>query len=184
MTVRMMAAFAAFTMLLAAESAKAASFDAEMQPDGRVTIQMSGRIDIGDSDKLADLFRTVRNQRLRVAEVSLNSRGGLLPEAMASAEIIRREGVATSVRDTCASACFVLFAAGKARNLASGARLGVHMAQALNGPSEEWTSVLAARYRKYGVPASVVAKMETTFPSGMAWLTPEEMWAMGHPQKI
>jgi len=62
--------------------------------------------------------------RLRV--VHLNSAGGRLGEAVKIARLIAGRKLATYTSSTCASACALVYAAGRERYLRKGARLGFH----------------------------------------------------------
>ena len=85
-----------------------------LKDDGRVLIDLRGPIAAGDAQALKSLIKSANDNHLLVASVRLNSDGGALAEAAELASIIQFGKLATVVANgaTCASACFVVFAAG------------------------------------------------------------------------
>ncbi|MEJ1935036.1 hypothetical protein WDZ92_32970, partial [Nostoc sp. NIES-2111] len=82
--------------------------------------------------------------------------------------------------DTCASACFVVYAAGAKKLATPMARLGVHTAYEPGGSiSSKATATMAEACRRFGVPQSVLAKMARTKAPDIAWITRKEARAMG-----
>ncbi len=82
----------------------------------------------------------------------------------------------------CASACFLLFAAGEHRTYETGARIGVHSVTSSNhlGPDDGDGTLAMARYAAHmGVPAGIVGEMVTTESTGIAWLSEDELAGMG-----
>jgi hypothetical protein len=65
--------------------------------------------------------------------VELNSLGGRSAAAEEMADLIRSRGLDTRVSVKCASACTVLFLAGRRRFMRAGALFGFHAASAFNG---------------------------------------------------
>jgi len=65
----------------------------------------------------------------------LNSAGGKLLEGVKIAAAIRDAKISTAVGEkaVCASACFLIFAAGNPKFAADGARIGVHKASDIGG---------------------------------------------------
>jgi hypothetical protein len=84
--------------------------------------EVAGGFKYGMARDAEALFETAPNLRV----VHLNSAGGRLGEAAKLARLIRARGLATYSADVCASACTVAYAAGRARYLRAGARLGFH----------------------------------------------------------
>lgn len=84
--------------------------------------EVAGGLKFGIADQAEELFASAPNLKV----VHLNSPGGRLGEAIKLARLVRERGVATYTATTCASACTVVFAAGRERNLRLGARLGFH----------------------------------------------------------
>ncbi len=173
------AALAMGVALFGVQASRAATMSTVPLQDGSVAVSLSGKIDFGDTERLADMVRDLRRRGVRVSAVRLESGGGLVPVGLTMAELVRREGLATVVEGTCASACFSVFAAGRVKLVGAGARLGVHMPHALDGNSNAWAAFQAERYRHYGVPRSIVAKMTGTPYNAIAWLSPDDERAMG-----
>ena len=113
----------------------------------------------------------------------MTSPGGNLREGVRLAETIKASDLETGVVDQCASACFLMFAAGKSKFVIDDAEVGVHSASMTGGrettESQAITTLMARAASDYGVPASIIGKMVTTPPDKMAWLTPEDLKAMG-----
>ncbi|WP_411352528.1 hypothetical protein PNH50_05965 [Leisingera aquaemixtae] len=61
-----------------------------------------------------------------VRRVRLAGPGGLIYEARGAAKLIRRHQLDTEAAALCASACTLIFAAGRTRRLAAGGQLGFH----------------------------------------------------------
>jgi hypothetical protein len=94
----------------------------------------------------------------QVRIVSLNSPGGHVGPAMEVAEMIHSRGLATYVDRFCASACTLVFLAGRERWLAPGARLGFHQARAPGFSTAEADAVLRAAYERFALPRAFIAR--------------------------
>lgn len=88
--------------------------------DGMVLL--SGEIDWA----MLAALKAAMAEHPEIAGVDLNSDGGLVYAARAIANVVVKQGFDTSVRETCNSACTLIFAAGTRRVLPEGARLGFH----------------------------------------------------------
>lgn len=86
------------------------------------TLRFEGTITFG----LTKRARTLMAQTPQLTKVTLNSPGGHIYEARGFAYLIRDHGLDTHATQECSSACTLLFAAGRHRSLATGARLGFH----------------------------------------------------------
>jgi hypothetical protein len=150
---------------------------------GQVALLIAGRIDPGDAAQLQGAGRLLAPGEA-VALVVLNSPGGAVGEASAMARQIRALGVPVLVpsRGVCASACFLLFAAGAPRFAEAGAHIGVHSASVSGGGENRdtlaTTALMAREAAAYGVPPSITGRMVTTAPGAIAWLAPSELAAM------
>lgn len=93
------------------------------EADGRISI--SGQIDVGDADRFA---AWLEENRPEAQEVSLDSSGGSVADALAIGRTIRGSGYDTIVDDgsVCLSACPYLLAGGVERRATEGAVVGVH----------------------------------------------------------
>lgn len=114
----------------------------------------------------------------------LDSPGGSVIEAERLAGTIRSSRLPVGVMDgsMCASACFLLFAAAPRKLVQVGARIGVHSASI--DASEDvstmaMTTAMARDAAAYGVPSGIIGRMVTTEPGQMAWLSGDELYAMG-----
>jgi hypothetical protein len=102
-----------------------------------------------------------------VRTVRLDSPGGHLQPALQVAEIIRARGLGTYVPRMCASACTVVFLAGKDRFLAPDARLGFHQASAPGIQASYFDAMLRATYQKTGVPDGFIDHVLRTPPQSI-----------------
>ena len=119
-----------------------------------------------------------------VVTIRLNSNGGNLLESAVIADIVRKAKISTSVLSnaTCASGCFVIFAAGQEKFAHYTAQIGVHGASDEKGQetiqSSAATVGMARIVKELGVPASIVGKMVVTPPDQMVWLTVDDLRSM------
>lgn len=101
--------------------AREARYQLTLSDDGR-QIHLTGEITHGLSRRMAELLtRSPAPRRLR-----LTSDGGLIYEARGVAQLILQHQLDTEVTGLCASACTLIFAAGRRRHLAEGGQLGFH----------------------------------------------------------
>jgi hypothetical protein len=165
--------------------ASAAELTSVTGPGLRDTLSLEGDIVPGDSDRFYDILKTARDAGRKAVALRLRSRGGNLAEGLRLAEAVRQAGLQTIVDDAaiCASACFIVFAAGTARQASHSASLGVHGASDREGRetvrSNAATITMARAVRDLGVPPAIIGKMVVTPPSGMVWLDVSELTAMG-----
>jgi hypothetical protein len=98
--------------------------------DGTVAISIAGEIVEGDAEALRLEIQTARFANFPISEIQLNSIGGSLYEGTSLARVVRAASLNTRVmeRSICASACFLVFAAGSTKSIQNGARVGVHAA--------------------------------------------------------
>jgi hypothetical protein len=152
--------------------------------DGTAVADLDGEIIAGDAKSFDDLLRTAMATGRNVVGLRLNSPGGLVGEAATIARSVSIKGIDVAVLPgkQCLSACFLIFAEGRQKYFSLSARIGVHGAsiggQETTG-AEATTLIMARAISELHVPPSVIAKMVTTPPTEMAWLTPEELISMG-----
>ena len=101
--------------------------------DGRITIAITGKITLGDTDAFAAEVKRANVAGKMVANVSLNSVGGNLLEGVKLADAVRVGKISINVDKTCASACFLVFAAGTTKFANYAAQIGVHGASDISG---------------------------------------------------
>ena len=151
--------------------------------DGRITIVMTGRITPGDTDAFTAEVKRANDAKKIVANVSLNSLGGNLLEGVKLADAVRFGKISTNVEKTCASACFLVFAAGSTKFANYAAQIGVHGASDISGAetvqSDAATVSMAKIAKKLGVPAPIIGRMVVTPPSEMVWLSLADLQSMG-----
>ena len=149
---------------------------------GLVVIKAFGEIAPGDSDRLMSVLVLLPTKEAHV--LALNSPGGSVVAGQSLATMIKQTGLGVYVSDsaTCASACFLLYAAGRSKFYSPGARVGIHSA---SGPDYEtpasmaMTTVAARTMSDMGVPDAIVGRMIRTPPGSMAWLSEAELVSMG-----
>jgi hypothetical protein len=152
---------------------------------GRVIVSLDGEIVGGDADKLTTIIKSANAGRHFVSSIRLNSPGGVIAEGVKLASIVRYGRIATVVPngDKCASACFIVFAAGDPKYVSYGAFVGVHGASDEAGretvEAGAATVSMARIVKDLGVPAPIIGKMVVTPPDQIVWLTPEDLRSMG-----
>jgi hypothetical protein len=168
-----------------AAGARAADLTSSATGDGRVMISLSGAISPGDSDNLKSAVKVANDAGKRVSSLRLNSAGGNLVEGAKLAELVMLAKFATDVGQgaTCASACFLVFAAGQTKSADYTARIGVHGASDRTGAETVQSgaaTVLMARLAKdLGVPPAIIGRMVVTPPAQIIWLNPADLQSMG-----
>ncbi|WP_439402903.1 ATP-dependent Clp protease proteolytic subunit [Bradyrhizobium sp. DASA03068] len=174
-------------LLTAAFSSHAESAEVKVGvgKSGQATIWITGEIVAGDADKFSQSIRQANDSGKFVANVRLDSPGGNLLEGVKIADAIRFGKTSTNVGKTavCASACFLMFAAGATKNASYGAQIGVHGASGENGEetaaSGAATVSMAKIAKELGVPSAIIGRMVVTSPQDMVWLSPQELQSMG-----
>jgi hypothetical protein len=153
--------------------------------EGKVVVVLNGEIVLGDTDQFQQIVRTANNTGRIVSGIRLNSPGGNLLEGVKLADAVRFAKIATVVPNgsTCASACFVAFAAGAEKFASYSASVGVHGASDRNGQetvaSNAATVGMAKIVKELGVPADIIGRMVVTPPDQIIWLSPNNLRAMG-----
>src|SRR5262249_41222392 len=136
--------------------------------DGAVVIRVFGRIVGGDAEGFAGAVKQVGANGKSIERIELDSPGGSLSEGARMALLVKASRISTSVpsRGVCASACFLVFAAGAKKFAGPGARIGVHKASEAGGretlTSADATHAMARFARELGVPSWVVERMQVT----------------------
>ena len=165
--------------------AVAADIKSTSGKDGQVTILITGQIDPGDADTFSTAIKKANSAGKLVANIRLNSEGGNLFEGVKLAGAIRYGKMSTNVgkNSICASACFLIFAAGSTKFASYDARIGVHGASDEDGnetvQSGAATISMARVARELGVPPEIIGRMVVTPPTEMVWLAPQDLQTMG-----
>lgn len=169
---------------LALDVANAAVIAPRAKTMDGIELHLEGEILMGDAERLEANFEQAKAAGLKVTAINLNSPGGLVVSGAAMARSIRARELRTVVgkNATCASACFMLFAAGRERIASEDARIGVHSAvtpKLGETDSAKSSTIDSARFlAELGVPSIVLGKMVTSKPSEMAWLTKDDLRLM------
>lgn len=170
---------AGLALIMAPIAAVAATFTFDHQ-----TVIMRGPIVQGDGASLDRFLSAGHNNGHPLTTLQLNSPGGLVREGMALADAVRQYHVNVTVPEDglCASACFLLFAAGEHKEVGPGARIGIHSATSTGGVGQDDGNgtLLMARYAaQEGVPAAIVGQMVITDSVNVIWLNEPELRSMG-----
>jgi ATP-dependent protease ClpP protease subunit len=153
--------------------------------DDTAVIALNGDIAAGNADAVETLIRTVNESGRLVSAVRLDSGGGSLVEAVKLADLVRRAKLPTIVAGgaRCASACFIVFAAGVEKFASYDALIGVHGVSDKFGretvQTEAATIAMARIVSRFGVPPGIIGQMVTTPAQKIAWLTPQDLREMG-----
>lgn len=170
---------------VAAGTVAAAELGGVRTDDNATIIALSGDIEEGDADGTEALIKTANDDGRLVTAIRLDSPGGSLAEGIKLAELIRRAKLPTVVASgaRCASACFIVFAAGVEKFASFGAAIGVHGVSDRLGhqsaQTEAATLAMARIASMFGVPPRIVSRMIVTRPDDIAWLSPDDLRAMG-----
>lgn len=163
-------------------SASAAEIKSAPAKDNRVLITINGELSQGDADIFKATVKAANNDGKFVSNIRLNSVGGNLVEGVKLADAVRFGKISTNVgkNAVCASACFLVFAAGATKYVNYTAKIGVHGAADQAGEEVGDATVSMARVAKeLGVPSSIIGRMVVTPPSDMVWLSPQDLQSMG-----
>jgi hypothetical protein len=165
--------------------AQAASWKSSATRDGRIVVSISGDITEGDTEAFKAAVKAANDAGKLVTSIRLNSVGGNLLEGVKLSEAVRFAKVATNVGQgaTCASACFLIFAAGETKFANYTAQIGVHGASDKTGAetvqSGAATVSMARIAKDLGVPPAIIGRMVVTPPDQMVWLSPADLQSMG-----
>lgn len=170
---------------LVGSAAVAAELSIVTLKDDIIILALGGDVAAGDTEAAEALIKTVNDGDRLISAVRLDSPGGSLAEAVKLAGLIRRAKLPTIVAagSHCASACFIVFAAGNEKFASYEAAIGVHGVSDKFGretaQTEEATIAMARFASGFGVPPRIIGRMLTTHAHQIAWLTPDDLRAMG-----
>ena len=168
-------------LALSASVAAAAEIKSFNLKDGSVEISISGNIAPGDIDALRASIKAANDAGKLVTSLRLNSDGGSLLEAVRMADWVKSAKISTNVGQgaTCASACFLIFAAGETKYANNSARIGVHGASEKGVVSRAGTTSMADVAKALDVPWSIIRRMINTPPGEVEWLSLADLRLMG-----
>ena len=147
-------------------------------------IELKGAIEVGDLDRLQEMAQPARKKAGPVIGLTMNSRGGDVAEADRISQFIAQKGwdVAVGARNICASACFLILAAGRRKLVHEDAYVGIHGASNKQGQQDQGamaaTTFMARAFKRLGVPENLVGRMVATPPDKMAWLRANDLLPM------
>jgi len=165
-----------------ATAANAAYIRSATSSEGKEVIFLDGEIEPGDAQSLRNVIKRANDANRLVSAIRLNSPGGNLGEGARLADMIRYGHIPTVVPAgaQCASACFLVFAAGPEKYASYSANVGVHGASDQSGREEGNATISMARAAKeLGVPETIIGKMVITPPDQIVWLSPVDLRSMG-----
>ena len=115
--------------------------------------------------------------------LKLKSNGGLIKDAAEIADMVRNHKIQTWVPKNaiCASSCFIIFAAGIAKNADETARIGVHGASTTADPQHidnNMTMTVTKMYKILNIPPQIIGKMVITDPTDIIWLDKSDLQSM------
>jgi hypothetical protein len=168
-------------LALSVSVAAAAEIKSFNLKDESVEISISGDIAPGDADLLKARIKAANDAGKQVTPLRLNSAGGNLLEAVRLAAAVRSAKMSTNVGQsaTCASACFLIFAAGETKYASISARIGVHRASEKGVVSRDATTSMADVAKELDVPWSIIRRMINTPPGEVEWLSLTDLRLMG-----
>eukprot|EP01037_Dinobryon_pediforme_P012900 gene12900-13001_t len=155
-------------------------------------VALSGKLVVGDDDKLAIVLRQARDQGAGSIFLRLDSPGGSVWAGVSIADKLdayKRESHASVItvvgdNEMCASACFLIWLSGSVSTSGIASQLGVHGASSsLSGQQDigalAVTTMMAKFFHERNVPDDVVGRMVVTAPSDMVWLKTSDLQRIG-----
>ena len=182
--VRLVCAMVLLTLCIPAPT-NAAEVARHLTTRGVATISITGEIAEGDAESLRREITKAKTGGYSISKIQLNSIGGSLFEGTSIARAIRGASLNTNVAagGTCASVCFLAFAAGSVKSVDAGARVGVHAASSETGEetqaSRAATAAMARIATLLGVPSRIIESMVSTPSARMFWLNRANFMSMG-----
>ncbi len=189
------AALAAFILPCAAADAAQITYGFR---GNDAAIMITGEIEPGDAMAVSRTMGAVGATGHRLAVVALNSPGGRVSEATIISDMVRTQGLSTFIPNNgeCASACFMIFAAGRGKVVGDGVMVGIHSAAEtvmVKGPfdaretsvptmtanSQVITAEVVNYVQTLGVPRYLTTKMAQTPANQIYWLNNDDLQAMG-----
>lgn len=177
---------AAVSLIATLTSSRVSAADVSYVVAGSVaTISITGEIAAGDTDALRSAITRAAEAGYPVSEISLNSMGGNVSEGVKIVRLVNSANLNTNVPlgATCASVCFLAFAAGAKKSVDISSRIGVHVASGELGEetpaSIAATGAMARIAQTFLVPTDIISRMVSTPATGMSWLGMSDLAEMG-----
>jgi hypothetical protein len=177
------AAIAFIGCMILTTDAAAATFTRVVH-SSQTMIFLSGDIVQGDAERLRDLIARADEGR-PITTIVLDSPGGNLVTSLALASLVHGQNLNTIIgpKATCASACFLVFAAGNVKYADYACYVGVHGVADKGGletaDSRAATVAFARIVQHLGAPPSIISKLLTTPPHNIVRLTAADLQGMG-----
>jgi hypothetical protein len=149
----------------------------EVRAGGR-SILLAG----GINDGIAEQLDAALQRAPAVTTVVLSSNGGWVSEAELLANVIRKRALNTYVEGHCASACTIVFLAGKVREAAPSAKIGFHSGRVFGSMGifyDEKNDQLRLLYQNAGLPDAFVRQAINTPSQKMWYPTHEDLRSAG-----
>jgi hypothetical protein len=142
-------------------------------------LRLSGEFKDGVSDALASALAEHPNTH----RLELDSPGGGTDEALSMAALVEKYSLSTFVKDQCASACTIVFAAGRERLSTATAKLGFHRARSPvwydTADDDKFNDRLVSYFESKGIETTFVQKA-LRVPSNDIWYpSVDELLAAG-----
>ncbi len=174
-----MALIGAAIIMLAEGSSMAATITVHAPDgDGRVFVDVVGKIDDGDFETFKQKTQQIgASNPKKLMIVTLMSNGGAIGPAMQIGEWIRKRGMLTFVPGdrTCASACALIWVAGWLRTVGNTPQIGFHAAYDEDTGRETGAgnAIIGAYLRDLEFGYKAIHFMTHKGPTSLEWLTPE-----------
>jgi hypothetical protein len=175
----------AMGMSIPASNGDAATLTTLLTDKGAI-IALKGDIALSDAEALQARFRAAEANGHAIRGLQLDSPGGNLIGGLALARLVRAHTdlqTTVSYGATCASACFLVFAAGEAKSADYGSFIGIHGAADKSGQVTDdamaATRAMARFSMEVGVPAPIAQKLIDTPPDTIVWLSAADLRSMG-----
>ena len=167
-------------MAAACWSASAAELTTTLSKENKTIVLLNGELATGDAGRVRDLLKAAVAAGKPVSGIRFNSRGGSLVEGVRLAAVVQGAKIATVVvaGATCAAACFIPLIAGNQKFVSATATVGAPGAAPRQESSGQTPGIVRV-VKELGLLDAIVAKMLTTFEDDIAWLTLDELRAMG-----
>src|SRR5216683_2167972 len=175
-------AFAFVAAAVGCLSASAANLTTAVSKENKTIVVLDGEVAEGDANRLKDIIKSSVDSGRIVSGMRFNSSGGSLLESVRLAGLIQNAKIATVIANgaTCASACFIAFAAGSQKFVGVTASVGIPGVSDGSGQDRgDAANSLARVVKELGVPEAIVEKMLATRSDEIVWLTPDDLRAMG-----
>ena len=147
-------------------------------------VELRGQINEGDLERLKSLNTKAYQKRGPIIGIDLMSRGGHIQEANTIAQYVLMQKwiVSVSSHNICASACFLILAAGHKKLVHEDAYIGIHGASNTRGYQDQGslaaTTGMARSLKRLGVPEHLLGRLVITPPDRMAWLKADDLTPM------